>query len=226
MENSCTIFALIVRSAIVPTWGDSTRRLHEKIFHQTNSVPAHSYFTIAILIPAGIATVMGIKFIYNQIITRAETKTLSDLNSAREIYRNKISQIESITRFTAVRSLIIGALADRDRVFFQKDLPKTLHREKLDILTVLDQNGTVVCRGRNIDAFGDNLLGDRLVARAIQTKQIVTGTDIVPREELLRDPGACRASVHANHPDAQSENETGTRANVWHDAEGGCPDLR
>jgi len=154
------------------------------------------YFTVAILIPAGIATVMGMKFIYNQIITRAETKTLSDLNSAREIYRNKISQIESITRFTAVRSLVIGALVDRDRAFFQKDLPKTLHREKLDILTVLDENGTVVCRGRNTAAVGDNLLGDKFVLRAFQTRQIVTGTDIMPQDELMRESQELADQAH------------------------------
>ncbi len=145
------------------------------------------YFTIAILVPAGITCVVGMMLIQNQIITRAETKTLSDLNSAREIYRNKISHIESITRLTAVRSLIVGALVDGDRAFLQNDLSKTLRRERLDVLTIVNKDGNVICRGRNQDVFGDNLLGDRFVARAIKTRQLVAGTDIVSRNQLLNE---------------------------------------
>ncbi len=145
------------------------------------------YFTIAILVPAIITSTVGMKLIYNQIITRAETKTLSDINSAMEIYRNKIMQIESISRLTAARSLVIGAVSQRDQKFLQKDLAKTLRREKLDILTVVDQNGNVICRGRNPGLSGDNLMGDKFIAHAVRSRQIVSGTDIVSRERLLQD---------------------------------------
>jgi len=112
------------------------------------------YFAIATLVPAGIATLVGMKLIYDQVITRAETKTLSDMNSAREIYRNKISQIESITRLTAARSLVVNALVQRDQIFLQKDLPKVLKRERLDMLTLVDRQGIVICRARNPALFG------------------------------------------------------------------------
>ena len=56
------------------------------------------YFTIAILTPTIITSIIGTKLIYNQVITRAENKSISDLNSAREIYKNKISQIEYVTQ--------------------------------------------------------------------------------------------------------------------------------
>jgi hypothetical protein len=113
------------------------------------SIQSHliAYFTVAILVPATITSIVGMKLIYNQVITRAESKTLSDLNSAREIYRNKIASIESITRLTAVRSLIIQALVAKDRAFLKRDLPRTLRREHLDILTIVDKDGTVVARG-------------------------------------------------------------------------------
>ncbi len=146
-------------------------------------------FTLAILVPAVITTTVGVKLIYNQIINRAETKTISDLNSAREIYRNKVAHIESIVRLTTVRSLIISALAKNDVAFLRKDLAQTLRREMLDVLTIVDRNGTVVCRGRNPGSYGDNLRADKFVDRALRTRQIVTGTDIVPRERLLAESG-------------------------------------
>lgn len=145
------------------------------------------YFTIAILVPGLTTSIVGITLLSDQIISRAEARSISDLNSAREIYRNRISQIEGITRLTAVRTLIVKALAENNRTFLKQDLQKTLRREHLDILTIVDKNGTVVARGRNPDAYGDSQGDDKFIDRAIKTKQIVIGTDIVPRETLLKE---------------------------------------
>lgn len=150
------------------------------------------YFTIAILVPAGITTLVGIKLIYDGIITRAETKTVSDINSAREIYRNRIAQIEGITRLTAGRSLVISALARGDVAFLQSTLGRTLEAEKLDIFTLVDARGVVVCRGRNPDLRGDVLLSDPFIARVLRTKSAVSGTDIVPTDVLLKESAALR----------------------------------
>ena len=144
-------------------------------------------FSIAILVPAIITAYAGMKIISDQIFTRAETKTISDLNSAREIYRNKLSQIHSVTRLTAVRSLIKNAVRNRDRQFLTGDLEKTLRREKLDVLTVVDSRGTVISRGRNPALFGDNLLDDRFVDQVVKARQPLIGTDIVSSEELLKE---------------------------------------
>ena len=145
------------------------------------------YFAIAILVPAGITMLVGMKLIYDQVINRAEMKTLSDLNSAREIYRNKIDAIGSITRLTAARSLVVNALVQKDRGFLQKDLPNVLRREKLDVLTLVDDRGVVACRGRNPSLFGDTLDSDPFVRRVIQTRGMVTGTDIVSHDLLLKE---------------------------------------
>jgi two-component system NtrC family sensor kinase len=136
-------------------------------------------FSIAILVPALITSYVGMRIISDQIITRAETKAISDLNSAREIYRNKLSEIYSITRLTAARSLIKEAVRSRDRAFLSKDLQNTLRREKLDMLTVVDSHGTVISRGRNPGLFGDDMRDDRFVNQVIATKQPLTSTDIV-----------------------------------------------
>ncbi len=142
------------------------------------------YFTIVVLVPVVVMSLAGVKLIYNQIIDRAVTRTIADLNSAREIYQNKVTQIASVVRLTAVRSLIINAVTERDKNFLQKDFAKTYHREKLDILTVTDNRGNVICRGRNPGLSGDNLSADKFIAKVLKTRQIVTGTEIVPRKEL------------------------------------------
>ncbi|MFI5144507.1 MAG: cache domain-containing protein [Ignavibacteria bacterium] len=145
------------------------------------------YFTIAVLVPTIIISVIGTTLIYNQIITRAENKSLSDLNSAYEIYNNKISQIESIARLTAARSFIISSLIERNSDTLQKELQYTLTNEKLDILTMTDKNGNVISRGRNPFGKGDNLSGDKFIRRVLETGNTISGTDIVPREELMKE---------------------------------------
>jgi len=148
------------------------------------------YFTLAILVPAGITTLVGMKLIYDQVITRAETKTISDMNSAREIYRNRIAQIEGITRLTAGRSLIVDALARGDLAFLQTEIRKTLERERLDALTLVDARGIVVARGSNPAVYGDTLVADPLIARVLRTRGTVSGTDIVPHNVLEKESPA------------------------------------
>jgi len=143
-------------------------------------------FSIAILVPAIITSYVGMRIISDQIITRAETKTISDLNSAREIYRNRIAELHSFIRFTTLRRLIRDAVINHDRIFLTKDFHSTLKREKLDVLTAVDARGYVIARGRNPDLYGDNLLELPLVALAIKTRQPVSGTDILSSEQLVR----------------------------------------
>lgn len=145
------------------------------------------YFTIAIVIPAIITSIVGIKLIHDQIISRSETKCISDLNSAHEIYRNKISQIESIVRFNSVRILIVNAIKNNDTDFLKKDLPRALKREKLDFLTLTDRNGNVIVRGRNIQSGGDNIKSDNFIDKVIRGKKLVSGTDIVPLASLQKE---------------------------------------
>jgi two-component system NtrC family sensor kinase len=153
-------------------------------------------FTMAIIVPAIITTVVGVKLIYNQVIMRAESKTLSDLNSAAEIYRNKVSHIENVTRLTAVRSLVVKALADKDTKFLQDDLQKTLRRENIDILTIVDEKGKVIGRGQNPGIIGDILTADPFIARAIRTQRVVMGTDIVSKDYLaLESPELAKQAM-------------------------------
>jgi two-component system, NtrC family, sensor kinase len=145
------------------------------------------YFTIAILVPVIVISVIASKFIYNQITNRAESKSISDLNSAYEIYNHRISQIESITRLTAGRSFIINSLIEDKSDTLYKELQILLQNEKLDIFTIVDSKGKVICRGRNPFNSGDYLTGDKFVKRVLETKSTVSGTDIVSVEELKKE---------------------------------------
>ena len=142
------------------------------------------YFSIAILTPTIILSIIGTKIIYNQVINRAEMKTLSDLNSAKEIYRNKISFIESVARLTASRSLIISALLENNSDTLQTELHQTLTNEKLDIFTLVNNKGIVIARGKSFLNKGDTLLTDRYIKKVLETKETVSGTDVLSPKQL------------------------------------------
>jgi two-component system NtrC family sensor kinase len=154
-------------------------------------------FSIAILVPAIITSYVGMRIISDQIITRAETKAISDLNSAREMYRSRLAEIQSVTRLTATRQSIRAAIAHGDRTFLTRDLEKTLLHERLDILTAVDDRGNVLARGRNPGLYGDNLLSDRFVQHVTTMRGPISGTEIVPQEELVKESTdlAARASM-------------------------------
>lgn len=145
------------------------------------------YFSIAILTPTIILSIIGTKIIYNQVINRAEMKTLSDLNSAREIYRNKISFIESVARLTASRSLIVSALLENNSDTLQTELRKTLTNEKLDIFTIVNNKGIVIARGKSSLNKGDTLLTDKYIKRVLETGETVSGTDVVSPKLLINE---------------------------------------
>lgn len=145
------------------------------------------YFSIAILIPTVILSIIGTKIIYNQVITRAETKTISDLNYAKEIYRNKISSIEAATRLTALRGFIISSLIENKADTLQKELHQTLMTEKLDFFTMVNSKGVVICRGRNPLSKGDTLINDKYVKRVLSTRENVSGTDVMSSYELNKE---------------------------------------
>ncbi len=145
------------------------------------------YFSLAIVIPAIITSLVGIKLLNDQIISRSETKCISDLNSAHEIYRTKITNIESIIRFNSARILLINAIKNNDADFLRKDFPKILNREGLDILTLTDRHGRVIMRGRNPNVNGDSLTSDKFISRVLTSKRSISGTDLVSSDLLEKE---------------------------------------
>jgi len=54
--------------------------------------------------------------------------------------------IESVVRLTASRSLIVSAVLEKNADTLQTELNKTLSTEKLDIFTLVNSKGVVICR--------------------------------------------------------------------------------
>jgi two-component system NtrC family sensor kinase len=145
-----------------------------------------SFCSIITIFVVSIA-LLGFYLIKNYVMERAQAKVRNDLNSAREIYREGTENIRDVVRFTAVRFFIKDALSANNIELLKSQLEQIRKTESLDILTLTDPTGKVLIRSRNPCICGDSQARDELVDHVLSTGEVVAGTVIVPREELLKE---------------------------------------
>jgi len=148
-------------------------------------------FAISSLVVIGIcglcATLVAIRLIDTGIINQAQDKVKSDLNAAREIYRQETENIKDKIRFTALRFFIKDAILSEDTKKLTAELNVIRKKESIDVLTLTDEFGRVIIRSRNPSVIGDSQEQDELVSRVLSDREVIAATQIVPREELLKE---------------------------------------
>jgi len=144
-------------------------------------------FDIVIVTFSLLFAVLGYYVIKIDIIKRAQTKVKNDLNSAREIYTQELENVKDIVRFTALRFFINDAISTQDNDTLDQELDKIRKSESLDILTLTDASGKVLSRSRNPSVTGDILASDTFISKVLSSSEVVSGTVIVPRAELLKE---------------------------------------
>lgn len=153
-------------------------------------------FVVVIAICGMVATYVGVILIGDGIIRQAQDKVRVDLNSAREIYNERLNRIEDTIRMTAIRFVMQEGLARGTTEIMKNELREIRDREMLDILTVTDARGRVLYRTRNPDVFGDDQSFCQLIHYALKEKRLIASTEIIPREELLKEGQALAARAY------------------------------
>mgnify|MGYP001057388947 CR=1 FL=1 len=161
-------------------------------------------FLLIILVAGVIFSVAGIYLIGNRIVTEAQEKVRTDLNSAREIFLGQLRHVHDVVRFTADRfslrnALLSGRLrratdehgiiqnADEDTRKLIDELAKIGTREGLDVLTVTDESGTVLVRTSNLAFSRDKQAHKELVAAALDRRDPVAAVSIISAGDLARE---------------------------------------
>jgi two-component system NtrC family sensor kinase len=144
-------------------------------------------FLAVIVICGLVATLVAIRLIGTGIINQAQEKVRIDLNSARHIYQDEIREVKALVDLTAQRFFIKEALLRNEIKTLKERLEEIKERESLDILTLTDEKGRVIVRSRQPSVTGDNQAGDEFVSQVLSAREIVSGTVIVPREELSKE---------------------------------------
>ncbi len=145
-----------------------------------------SFYSVVFVFALAVA-VLGYYIINRDIMERAQAKVRNDLNSAREVYQKEIERIRDVVRFTSVRFFIKEAIPDQDHQILLSELSRIRQTEAMDVLTLVDASGKVMIRSRIPTNSADSLLDDKLIHRVLSSREVVAGTFIVPRSELIKE---------------------------------------
>ena len=150
--------------------------------------PIRAKLTFGALAPLFVAfficSVAGLYIINDKIAGQAQEKVRTDLNSAREVYRNELDRIRELIDLTANNIYNSSSIVAGDRKI-RVLLSERLQKKRLDMLTAVDASGRVLYR-----AHSPRLSGDRQSAYFLEQalKGIaVTGTAVLGEEELARE---------------------------------------
>jgi len=144
-------------------------------------------FTVAILIPSLMTIAVGVKTIDQQVYALAQAQINSDLEGAKEFLRNYQERLKDAIRIHATRMIIYGALDRRDAADLGPEMGRVLKAEALDVLTLTDTAGKVFYRTCNPGLVGDSQAWDPIVMMVLKDKIPVSGTIVVPEQELLKE---------------------------------------
>ncbi|MDO9302829.1 MAG: cache domain-containing protein [Anaerolineales bacterium] len=147
-------------------------------------------FLSIILLSSLIFTTVGVQIINNRIIAEAQERVRSDLNTARELYQDRLAHIEDAVEFTTVRLFMGDILRGDIRQDYLDELARFKNSKGLDVLTITDNAGKVVLRVNNPSMKGDDQSQDELVSIVLRTGSPASSTMIVSAEALQRESPA------------------------------------
>ncbi|MFC1745599.1 cache domain-containing protein [Candidatus Riflebacteria bacterium] len=154
-------------------------------------------FLVVIVVTGIVATFVGIALISEGVMREIEAKVKEDLNAAREIYNQKLREVEDAVFYTALRKFAIkNALIANDRDTLFQALKLSAEKAKLDVLTITDRAGNVVLRVRNPEIFGDSQKDDEIVSKVLRDRKPISSTQIVPGEELAKEADKLAKRAH------------------------------
>ncbi len=143
-------------------------------------------FLVVIFFGAILTLIFGSRLVRNTIISQAQAKVKHDLAAAWMVFNEKLNDIKEIVSFTAAREGIRDAIKNDQNDVILRYLSRVREEYNLDILTLTDHAGKVICRTRNSEVIHDDQSQDEIVKRALQ-KGVFAAPQIVSRAELLKE---------------------------------------
>jgi two-component system NtrC family sensor kinase len=153
-------------------------------------------FIVICLVTNVIFTITGIRLMANRIVAETQDRINNDLNAAREIYLGEATHINDIVRSNARRNVTKDVLISGMTMSTLLDLVNVKESEGLDILTLVDKNGTVVLRTNAPYNVGDNLAGDEVINYVLKEKKPVSGTTILTADQLKAETSTLAERAH------------------------------
>ena len=154
--------------------------------------PIRAKLTFGALTPLFVAFIVcslaGLYIINAKIASQAQEKVRTDLNSAREVYRNELNRIGELIDLTAANPFAASAIESGNKPVLQTLLRPLQQKKRLDILTAVDSTGHVIYRAHHPQLWGDRQAGNYFLQQALKGIA-VTGTTILTDAQLNAERG-------------------------------------
>ena len=149
-----------------------------------------------LLVAICLCSLAGRYIISTKVATQAQEKVRTDLNSAREVYRNELDRIGDLVGLTAASPFAAAAFSTGNRAVISQLLSSLQRRNHLDILSAVDAQGRVLYRAHNPRRSGDRPADSYFLNQALKGVPS-TGSTVLSGEQLAaEDPAlASRAAI-------------------------------
>lgn len=177
---------------------DEDKKLLRDIFKESLQKRLVLGFLVATCLTGMVATFVGIKIINKNTMDEAQRRVQQDINTARLIYEYNMERLAFQVRSIALRSHLDGATSFGDTLALEglKELIRTGAEGKdgqgpggmwLDMLFLVDAEGTVLYRAFNPAVKGDNVLWDPVIRECLDKKTPLSSTELISSERIERE---------------------------------------
>lgn len=144
-------------------------------------------FSVAILIPSILISLVGVNIIKNHVYKEAQSKVNSDLEYAKEIFSSTQSKIKDALRINATRKVLYLSLSGIEQQELKEEMERIMKEERLDFLTLIDKSGNVFYSTLNGGRTDFNYSKNPLVSNVLSKNEPIYGSIIIPKEELQKE---------------------------------------
>ncbi|GAK56965.1 signal transduction histidine kinase [Candidatus Vecturithrix granuli] len=145
-------------------------------------------FIVLVIIFSILSAFIGVRLIRNRVVEEAQTRVLTDLESAWSLGRSELERIEVILRMTTGVQIIIDACSTMtwpDQAV-QNRLEMLRLDFGLDFLGIVSPRGQVMVRGTPPYNTGDFRLSNPVILRALRGETL-TSIELMSGEDLERE---------------------------------------
>ena len=155
-------------------------------------------FLVAVCLPGVVATTVGIRAIDKNTMNEVQRKVQQDNNTAKLIYNYNMERLASRIRWTVLRFPLHDVIHSNN-LHMLENLNRLIHEGCrasgnrgdsymcVDMLCVVDADGTVLYRASNPEVRGDNVLGDPIVKKCLEEKTPQISTDLMSIEIIKKE---------------------------------------
>ncbi|MBN2126578.1 MAG: cache domain-containing protein [Deltaproteobacteria bacterium] len=144
-------------------------------------------FLVVILTTSTLSGFVSLSLIDRSIVAWIKDKVRLDLRSASDVYRHEADNLRETLRISALSFFGQETFLDDAQTRVDARMKRIAEREHLDILTLLDEEGRVVCRPGNPGNTQATPLGERLMQRLVSDRRAVVFTEVLSKEDLARE---------------------------------------